>query len=69
MSRDGPDVSSAAYAASVYVTQDRKVSLVFAKSRIAPIKAKDRLNDNEYELAIDVLIKSPIGRNNGRRNN
>uniref|UniRef100_A0AAF5PJK3 Uncharacterized protein n=1 Tax=Wuchereria bancrofti TaxID=6293 RepID=A0AAF5PJK3_WUCBA len=50
MSRDGPDASSAAYAATVYVTQNRKTSLVFAKSRIAPIK--NRLNDNDYELAI-----------------
>ncbi|VIP00123.1 Uncharacterized protein BM_BM17142 [Brugia malayi] len=57
MPRDGPDASSAAYAAAVYFTKDKKASLVFAKSRIASIKAKGRLNDNDYELAIDGLIR------------
>uniref|UniRef100_A8NPB0 Uncharacterized protein n=1 Tax=Brugia malayi TaxID=6279 RepID=A8NPB0_BRUMA len=88
------DASSAAYAAAVYFTKDKKASLVFAKSRIASIKdkqnshfqmnliqlmwppenflhfvlhilnhggkdhiAKGRLNDNDYELAIDGLIR------------
>ncbi|VDK89646.1 unnamed protein product, partial [Onchocerca ochengi] len=32
------DASSVAYAAAVYAKQEKKVSLIFAKSRIAPIK-------------------------------